>query len=53
MKASDILRLVGLILVLYLAFRVGAFILRILLILVAVGLVVWAVASLFRRRRRR
>lgn len=53
MTASNLLRLALLIVVAYLALRVGAFVLRGALGLVAIGLVVWVVASLFRGGSRR
>lgn len=49
MTLSNILRIAVAIVVIYLAFRVGAFVLRGLLGLAAIGLIVWFVASLFRR----
>lgn len=46
MTPADILVLLVLIAVLYLAFRVGAFLMKVLLGLVAIGLVVWLIAGL-------
>jgi hypothetical protein len=46
MTPADILVILVLIAVLYLAFRVGAFLMKVLLGLVAIGLVVWLVAGL-------
>jgi hypothetical protein len=45
----DIVGVIGLIVVIFLAFRVGAFLMQLLLGLVALGLVVWIVAGLFGR----
>lgn len=47
MTPADIPVILVLIVVLYLAFRVGAFLMKVLLGLVAIGLVVWLVAGLF------
>ena len=47
MDLSNILSIVVLIVVIFLAFRVGAFLMKGLLGLVAIGIVVWLVASLF------
>jgi hypothetical protein len=45
----DIVGVIVLIVVVFLAFRVGAFLMQLLLGLVALGLVVWLVAGLFGR----
>jgi hypothetical protein len=45
----DIIGVIVLIVVVFLAFRVGAFLMQLLLGLVALGLIVWLVAGLFGR----
>jgi hypothetical protein len=45
----DIVGVIVLIVVVFLAFRVGAFLMQLLLGLVALGLIVWLVAGLFGR----
>jgi hypothetical protein len=45
----DIVGVIVLIVVVFLAFRVGAFLMQLLLGLVALGLIVWLVAGLFNR----
>lgn len=47
MEATSLLNLLVLIAVVYLAFRVGAFLMKVLLGLLALALVVWLVAGLF------
>ena len=47
MDLSNILGIVVLIVVIFLAFRIGAFLMKGLLGLVAIGVVIWLVASLF------
>lgn len=46
MDVAAVLNVVILIVVVYLAFRVGAFLMKVLLGLLAIGLVVWLVAGL-------
>jgi hypothetical protein len=45
----DVIGVIVLIVVVFLAFRVGAFLMQLLLGLVALGLIVWLVAGLFGR----
>lgn len=47
MDLSNILSIVILIVVIFLVFRVGAFLMKGLLGLVAIGIVIWLIASLF------
>ncbi|MDZ7802211.1 MAG: hypothetical protein U5K81_15650 [Trueperaceae bacterium] len=47
MEASNIVGVVVLIVVIYVAFRVGAFLMKGLLGLLAIGLIVWLAMSLF------
>lgn len=46
MDFGDILGIIVLIVVIFLAFRIGAFLMKGLLGLVAIGIVIWLVASL-------
>lgn len=47
MDWSNVLSVIVLIVVIFLAFRVGAFLMKILLGLLAIAIVVWLVAGLF------
>ncbi len=47
MNLQSILSLIVLIVILYVAFRVGAFLIKVLLGLAAIGLVIWLVMQLF------
>ncbi|MFN2323108.1 MAG: hypothetical protein ABR510_09165 [Trueperaceae bacterium] len=44
---TDVVSIVVLIVVVYLAFRIGAVLMKVLLGLVALGLIVWLIAGLF------
>ena len=47
MEMTDVVSIIVLIVVVYVAFRIGAVLMKVLLGLVALGLIVWLIAGLF------